>query len=130
MLDGERQEDYVLPCCVFFFPDVCLYVNNLGFIEEYRVFDEEVAVPRRPFPSRIVPLYMYVSADHFVDSRLNFYRMLWNSKWNTCAFLPAASLILLRKYAVRTDAFPVPTSALIAEKTYEPDVPHLVIKFI
>lgn len=130
MLDAERQEDYVLPCCVFFFPDVCLYINHLGFIEEYRVSNEEVSVPKRPFPSHIVPLYMFVDMDHFVNSRFNIYRMLWNSKWNTVASLPASSLMVLRKYAVQIDGLRGHTSFLIANRRYEPDVPHIIVKFI
>lgn len=129
LLDGDAQEDYVLPCCVFFSTDVCLFVNVLGFIEEHPIVDQHTVVPRRAFPSRIVPLYVFATMEAFADSRLNFYRMLWNSKWNARSFLPAATLLLLRKYAVQNDRFTVQTCTLVADKAYDNDIPHLIIKF-
>ena len=130
MLDGMRQEDFVLPCCVYFYTDVCLYINPLGFIEEHEVKERLVTVPKRPFSSRLVPLYTFPSFKAFVDGWFNFYRMLWNSKWNTNDFSPATTLLLLRKYAVQNDGFPVQTAALIGEYAYPNEIPHLVIKFI
>ena len=130
VLDPLRQEDYVIPCCVFFHTDVCLFINSFGFIEEYTVKNEQTVLPLKRFPSRIVPLYVFRSMDEFADSWFNFYRMLWNSKWNSKTFLPASTLLLLRKYAVQNDGYHIQTAAYIAQERYEGDLPHLIIKII
>lgn len=130
LLNGEEQEDFVLPCCVFFYSATCLYINQFGFIEECEMENQYIDIPSKAFPSRIVPLYVYDTMELFVDSWFNFYRMLWNSKWNCVSFLPAVTLMTLKKYAVQNDGFNVQTAVLIADKKYEEEVPHLIIKFI
>lgn len=92
--------------------------------------NQYIDIPSKAFPSRIVPLYVYDTMELFVDSWFNFYRMLWNSKWNCVSFLPAVTLMTLKKYAVQNDGFNVQTAVLIADKKYEEEVPHLIIKFI
>ena len=132
LLNGERQETFVLPCFVFFFPDVCLFINHLGFITEHQVDDEMVCATgtRKYFPSRIIPVYTYVDIMAFVDSRFNYYRMLWNSKFNTGRFMPAWELLLLRKYAVQDERYQDQTADLICNKAYKGEIPGLIIKFI
>lgn len=132
LLDGERQETYVLPCCVFFFPDVCLFITHLGFIQEQRVNNEVVCVEKaqKSFPSRIIPVYTFMDMQTFVDSRFNYYRMLWNSKFNTTRFMTALQLLLLRKYAVQNDRFNNQTTDLIGERSFQGEIPELIIKFI
>ena len=84
----------------------------------------------RYFPSRIIPLYVFPNIQTFVDSPFNYYRMLWNSKFNNTSFMPAKTLLLLRKYAVRNKVLCKQTDLLIANQSFEGSVDELLIKYI
>lgn len=131
-LDGLSQEHFVLPCCVLFSGNMSLFVTHLGFIKENQVSNGLVLVESssRYFPSRIIPLYVFPDMQTFVDSPFNYYRMLWNSKFNNTSFLTAEALLLLRKYAVQNSRFYKQTSDLIAERSYDGTIEELLIKFI
>ena len=130
-LDGLSQEHFVLPCCVLF-DNMSLFVTHLGFIRENQVNNGVVLVENssRYFPSRIIPLYVFPNIQTFVDSPFNYYRMLWNSKFNNTSFMPAKTLLLLRKYAVRNKVLCKQTDLLIANQSFEGSVDELLIKYI
>lgn len=109
-----------------------LFVTHLGFIRENQVINGLVVVENssKYFPSRIIPLYVFPDMETFVDSPLNYYRMLWNSKFNNTSFLTAETLLLLRKYAVQNEHLRKQTADLIGCCSYDGDIEELLIKFI
>lgn len=132
LLRGDDQEDYVLPCCVFYYPNTCLMITQLGFIKEFR-FDtkDEVILPdgKMLFPQRIVPCYTYITFDDFKASVLNRYRTLWNSRWIQKSFISALDLLILQKFAYEDRFLSSPKYYPLGDKKYTQDIPHLIIKY-